>query len=148
MHTQARVMIKTALMQLLASMLLGALILANSELQFSHRLILWLPVYYHLLMVGWVTQLIAGVALWMFPVISREQPRVDERIGWVAYGALNGGLLLRAIAEPQHAAEPQRWSAWLLLVTGVLQIVAVWALVIAIWPRVRQRTAARSSGGA
>ncbi len=48
-------------------------------------------------MLGWATQLIGGVALWMFPPLSREQPRGDERLGWFAYGALNGGLLLRAV---------------------------------------------------
>lgn len=146
MHLQARVYIKTALAQLFISMVLGALLLANAELRLHPQLGLWSPVYYHLLMVGWATQLITGVALWMFPVLSRDRPRGDERIGWVAYGALNSGLLLRAIAEPLHAAAPRSWSAWMLATAALLQAIAVWALVLALWPRVKQRPPRPRSG--
>lgn len=139
MYRQARVYIKTALIQLVISITLGALLLLNADLHFDDRLGYFLPVYYHLLMLGWVTQLIGGVALWMFPVLSRERPRGDERIGWLAYAALNIGLACRAIAEPQHAMQPQPWSAWMLAISAVLQTVAIWALVVALWPRVRQR---------
>ncbi|MDW8144739.1 MAG: hypothetical protein RMJ48_00320 [Roseiflexaceae bacterium] len=104
MHRQARVYVKTAFVQLLISVLAGALLLINAGLPLHPRLGLLLPVYYHLLMVGWATQLIGGVALWMFPVRSRDRPRGDERLGWIAYGALNSGLFLRAVAEPAHAA--------------------------------------------
>ena len=38
------------------------------------------PVYFHLFMVGWVTQLIFGVVYWMFPRYSRDKPRGSE--GW------------------------------------------------------------------
>ena len=136
MHLQTRVYIKTALIQLVISMLLGALLLLNSVWRVPYIGQL-LPVYYHILMLGWVTQLIFGVALWLFPVLSREQPRGDERVGWFAYGALNIGLGLRAIAEPAHALAPQPWSAVALGAAAILQIAAMWALVIALWPRVK-----------
>ncbi|MGC9041012.1 MAG: hypothetical protein C0183_22370 [Roseiflexus castenholzii] len=139
MHRQARVYVKTAFVQLLISVLVGALLLINAGLPLHPRIGLLLPVYYHLLMVGWATQLIGGVALWMFPVLSRDRPRGDERLGWIAYGALNGGLVLRAVAEPMHAIEPHIWSAWMLSVSALLQVCAVWFLVIALWPRVRRR---------
>jgi len=100
-------------------------------------------VYYHLLMVGWATQLIGGVALWMFPVHSRERPRGDERLGWIAYGALNGGLLIRAIAEPIHTLEPRDWSAWGLVGAALLQVCAVWILVVTLWSRVKGRSETR-----
>jgi len=38
------------------------------------------PLYFHLLMAGWVTQLIFGVVAWMFPQYSSEQPRGNERL--------------------------------------------------------------------
>jgi hypothetical protein len=139
MHLQAQVYIKTALALLLASMLLGALLLANQGLRFHAQLGMWLPVYYHLLMVGWATQLIGGVALWMFPPLSRERPRGDERLGWLAYGALNGGLLLRAVAEPLQLIRPAAWTGWALALAALLQVLAIWALVIALWPRVKGR---------
>jgi hypothetical protein len=141
MYPQARVFIKTALAMLLASVLLGALLLANEGLRLSGQLSALLPVYYHLLMVGWATQLIGGVALWMFPPLSRERPRGDERLGWFAYGALNGGLALRAVAEPLLLIRPAPWVGPALALSAALQVAAVWALVLALWPRVKGRPA-------
>ncbi len=54
------------------------------------------PAYFHL-MLGWIAQLIFGVAYWMFPKFTIAQPRGDERLGWATYGLLNAGLLLRVI---------------------------------------------------
>jgi hypothetical protein len=139
MYPQARIYIKTALVQLLVSVLLGALLLANTSLQLHRYVGLLLPVYYHLLMVGWATQLIAGVALWMFPAHSRERPRGDERLGWLAYGALNSGLLLRAVAEPLQLIRPAPWTSWGLVLSALLQVAAIWLLVCALWPRVKAR---------
>ena len=143
MHRQARVYIKTAFVQLLISLFMGALLLINAGLRWQSGLNVLLLVYYHLLMVGWATQLIGGVALWMFPVHSRERPRGDERLGWIAYGALNGGLLIRAIAEPIHTLEPRDWSAWGLVVAALLQVCAVWLLVVILWSRVKGRSETR-----
>lgn len=139
MHRQARVFIKSALTYLVAAFTLGALLLANQGLRLSGPLELALPVYYHLLTVGWLTQLICGVALWMFPPLSRERPRGDERLPWIAYGALNGGLLLRAVAEPLHAWRPIPMLGWALALAAILQVAAVWLLVAALWPRVKGR---------
>lgn len=138
MHTQARYFIRTALLYLLGAFLVGGLLLANQGLTFSSQIGVLLPGYYHLLTVGWITQLICGVALWMFPVYSREQPRGNEWLGWITYGALNVGLLLRVIFEPIHA-----WTGswgWMLAVSAVLQMLAIWAFVASIWPRVKART--------
>ena len=100
MALQARFFIRTALVWLLVAFLVGGIVLINQGLMLDSRIGALLPVFYHLLMVGWATQLICGVALWMFPVYSREQPRGNERLGWFCYGALNGGLTLRTIFEP------------------------------------------------
>lgn len=140
MYRQARVYIKTAFVQLAISVILGALLLINTGLTIHPYLSLLLPVYYHLLMAGWATQLIGGVALWMFPPLSRERPRGDEWLGWVAYAALNSGLLLRAVAEPMHAIRPQLWSSWALVIAAILQAGAIWLLIIALWPRVKGRS--------
>jgi hypothetical protein len=37
--------------------------------------LLW-PTYLHLLVLGWLTQLIFGVAFWMFPRYSARNPTV------------------------------------------------------------------------
>jgi hypothetical protein len=143
MYTQARFFIRTALAYLLAAFMVGAVILANQGLALDGRIAALLPVFYHLLMVGWVTQLIWGVALWMFPPLSREQPRGDERLGWCTYGALNAGMVLRAIGEPLYAWLSAPWLGWTLALSAVLQVLASWAFVLAIWPRVKGRPTRR-----
>ncbi len=47
------------------------------------------PVYFHLFLVGWVTQLIFGVVFWMFPKFSIERPRGNESLGWATFWLLN-----------------------------------------------------------
>lgn len=140
MHLQARIYIKSALAYLLVAFLVGCGLQANQGLQISTSFWAVLPVYYHLLTVGWLTQLIFGVAFWMFPALSRASPRGDQRLGWVAYGFLNIGLLLRAITEPLHSWQPQQWLGWMLAASAVLQMIAIWLLVIALWPRVKGRS--------
>jgi hypothetical protein len=139
MYLQARFFIFTALAYLLAAFVVGALVLINQGLALDGRIALLQPVFYHLLMVGWATQLICGVALWMFPPHSRERPRGDERLGWCTYVTLNTGLLLRVIAEPFHTWRPALWLGWTLALAALLQVLAIWAFVLAIWPRVKGR---------
>src|SRR5512146_3170529 len=78
------------------------------------------PVYIHLLVFGWLTQLIFGVAYWMFPKYSIEKPRGSERLGWWTYGLLNTGLLLRAIAEPVQSVQPNPVTGWMLVLAAIV----------------------------
>ena len=95
------------------------------------------PTYLHLLVVGWLTQLIFGVAFWMFPKHSSAPPRGSDRLGWTCFALLNIGLVLRAVAEPlQGLGRP---SAPLLVASAVTQLLAGWAFVANTWPRVRER---------
>jgi cbb3-type cytochrome oxidase subunit 1 len=95
-------------------------------------------VHVHLLVVGWLTQLVIGVAYWMFPKYSKEKPRGDERVGTVIFWTLNLGLLLRLIGEPLIAANPVI-AGPTLLASALLQMGAGWLFVAAIWPRVKER---------
>ena len=95
------------------------------------------PLAWHLLTVGWATQLIFGVAFWMFPLVSKEQPRGDERIAWIAFAVLNAGLLLRAAGEPASALDPAAVPAPVLPLSATLQVLGVLLFVAAAWPRVR-----------
>lgn len=95
------------------------------------------PTYLHLLVVGWITQVIFGVAYWMFPRYSAERPRGSERLGWLAFVLLNAGLLLRVVGEPLHALGSG--AGGLLVASALLQLLAGWAFVLNTWPRVRER---------
>lgn len=97
------------------------------------------PVYFHLFMVGWISQLIFGVMVWMFPKYSQERPRGRVGLLWAVFFALNAGLILRAVAEPTMAVSPAAVWGWLLVTSAALQVLAGIGLVISVWPRVKER---------
>ena len=110
----SRLFLKTGVIYLILSMMLFLAIQIPGS-GFSR---VWLPVFYHMLMVGWVTQIIFGVAIWMFPGIPVT--RTDRRgpgskapdtgkklptkgslpVHYTVYVLLNVGLLLRWMFEP------------------------------------------------
>ena len=93
------------------------------------------PTYLHLFTVGWLSNLIFGVAHWMFPRESAARPRGNVRLAGFGWGMLNAGLLLRVVGE---AAAPSGTPQWL-LGSAAVQLLAVWAWVAHLWPRVRER---------
>lgn len=97
------------------------------------------PVYFHLFLVGWVTQLIFGVVFWMFPKATREQPRGSESLAWGVFWALNVGLVLRVIVEPIHALNPNAVLGWLLAISALLQWLAGLGFVANTWGRIKER---------
>lgn len=134
-----RWVIRTALLYLVAGVITGALYWANTFWQIWPPLRAFNPIYIHLLVVGWVTQLIYGVMYWMFPIISKRNMRGSVYPAWGTYVFLNIGLLLRAIGEPWRAIEPNEVNQALLVLSSVCQVVAGVLLVITVWPRVRER---------
>jgi hypothetical protein len=133
-----RAFIKAALVYFVAALLVGVAI-AVPGLAALPAVGALVPVYFHLFMVGWVTQLIFGVSLWMFPRHSKESPRGDERLAATALVALNAGLCLRAVAEPARALSPSDLWGWLLVLSAALQWLAGVAYVANIWTRVKER---------
>ncbi len=95
------------------------------------------PIYIHLLVFGWLTQLVFGVVFWMFPRYSTEKPRGSESLGWWTYLLLNVGLLLRAIAEPIQSVQPNPITGWGLVASAGMQLLAGLTFVINSWNRVR-----------
>ena len=93
------------------------------------------PIYFHLFMVGWVTQLIFGIAYWMFPVYSRDAPRHSVRMGHATYLFLNGGLLLR-IAGELAASQSGSWR-WLNGVAALVLLLAGVTFAVNTWGRVK-----------
>ncbi len=134
-----RYFIKTALIYLVASLSIGALVAARATFDLPFELAALTPVYFHLFMVGWVTQLIFGMLFWMLPRESKERPRGDERLAWVAYILINVGLLVRAIGEPLTALQPDLGAGWLLVLSALFQLIGGWAFIGNAWPRVRER---------
>jgi cbb3-type cytochrome oxidase subunit 1 len=97
------------------------------------------PVYIHLLVFGWTTQLIFGVVFWMFPKYSREKPRGSEALGWTTFWLLNVGLLLRVIGEPIYSQGTPPISQWMLLLSAILQWLSGIVFVVNTWGRVKEK---------
>ena len=98
----------------------------------------------HMLTLGWASQLIFGVALWMFPLLGKPTPRGPAWLTWTTYICLNSGLLVRIVSEPVQRSGGD--VGLLPLTAALLQTLAVWCFVAAIWARVRER-APRAAGG-
>ena len=129
-------MIKMAMISALASTALSALWLLDLAWPIHPMVRRLQPTAVHLMVMGWLTQLIFGVALWMFPPWSKVRPRGPSVLGWLCFGTLNGGLLLRLIAEPlDRSAAP--FFAWLLVISALMQVAAIMLFVGLVWSRVR-----------
>jgi len=124
--------IKTALVYFILALIAG-IISAVSNLPGLF------PVYIHLLVEGWITLLIIGVVIWMFPKYSRELPRGNEKLGWTSYILLNTGLVLRLVSEPLNTLGEAPESLWgvLLVISAILQWLGGMAFVVNTWSRVK-----------
>lgn len=91
---------------------------------------------WHLFVVGWLTQLIFGVALWFFPVLRDGPRRGSPRLAGVAVALLNLGVLARAVGEPL-ALRGVLTMQPVLGISAALQLVAGACIVTLLWPRVR-----------
>ena len=127
----SRWFIRTALGYLLFSLMLGVLLPG-----WGLGALLW-PTYVHLLVLGWLSQLIFGVAYWMFPRPVASAARRGALLGWITYWLLNAGLVSRFLGELTRAAGGH--SDNLLVAAAVLQLVAGWTFVINTWSRVKGR---------
>jgi len=130
--------VKTSFIYLALALVVGLLIEIQSTMRATVPGGLF-PVYIHLFVLGWITQLIFGVAYWMFPKLSVEKPRGSETLGWWTYGLLNIGLLLRAVAEPINAIQPSMLSGWTLVISAVSQFLAGLMFVINSWGRIKEK---------
>ena len=127
-----RTFIKTAMVYFVLALSLGILLTLGVPNSFF-------PIYIHLLVFGWLTQLIFGVIYWMFPKYSKELPRGHDVLSWIAYWTLNIGLILRAIAEPQQSSQAGNLFGVLLVASAVLQWLAGLVFITNTWQRVKEK---------
>lgn len=99
------------------------------------------PSALHAVTVGWLTQLVMGVAVWLFPRprsgSGAGPPDTRPAAAWTAWGLLNAGLAARVATEPFAAlGMPGPWRTPL-VASGILQWIAVMLFAGLLWPRVR-----------
>ncbi len=139
MPTATRWFLRTALVHFVLALAAAALSAADGVWTMPALVGALRPVWFHLFMVGWVTQLIAGVAYWMFPKYSSERQRGHPAWPWLTYVPLNVGLALRAVAEPALATTGGPAWAALLAASAALQLAGALVFVAHLWGRVKER---------
>jgi hypothetical protein len=137
MPTVSRWMIRSAMVALLLGLGLMAAIAGRSPLGLPAWVAALGPGALHLITVGWLTQMVFGVAFWMFPRFSAQSPRGSETLAWTSFVTLNLGLALRVAGEPLAAIG--RVVPGLLVAAAVLQLLAAIAFSANTWPRLRAK---------
>lgn len=144
MPTLTRWFLRAAMLYLVAALGLGIYMAApGSPILFGP----WFAPYIHFLVLGWATQMIFGVGLWMFPRRKPLDLAATPWLDWLCFWSLNVGLVARAIAEPIVAQRRSEGAAAVLIMSAVLQLVAVAAFVVLAWPRVTAGGRGGPAGG-
>lgn len=150
MPTTSRFFVKASIIYLGLGAALGALLLVNRWLPLGTGVFALKVSHVQFLVVGWLTQLILGVAWWLFPPLrlrrrgDTSQPirrgqsqRGSEPLFWVTFVCLNAGILFGAIAGPLYnwtQISPFRTASEL---SSLLLLVAALSFVANMWQRVR-----------
>jgi len=97
-------LIRASLLHLLTGAYLGAAYLVfkgegRPLWAASHR-----AVHVEQMLMGWMVQLVIGVAYWILPSRTRVPPVSPERLMWLVFGLLNGGVVLAMFSDPSRPA--------------------------------------------
>jgi hypothetical protein len=134
MPRASRWFIRASLVYLALGFTLGALLLCNKALAFTPDLTRLLPAHIEFLLVGWVIQLVMGVATWILPRFGVPRSAYGTACAaWVAFAALNAGVWLVA-AAPLAAG---RLGGLLSLFGRLGEAAAAVVFAANIWARVR-----------
>lgn len=149
MPLTSRVLIKASILYLGIGAVLGALLLVNRWLPLNPKIVLLKASHVQVLLAGWLTQLIMGVAWWLFPPLPRhsdaERPvrrgqiqRGSEALFWATVVCLNAGVLFRAIFDPLYNWTQVRAYQVLSGLSGLLLLAAAVFFVANMWGRTRE----------
>ena len=149
MPITSRSFVRASVVYLCLGAVIGALLLINRTVQEPAIAVLRAS-HVHMLIVGWLTQFIVGVAWWLFPPLKiglrpdvprpvrrGQAQRGSESLFWVTFISLNVGIMVRAIFAPLYAwtqigiFDPLSNSSDLFL------LVAALTFILNIWNRVR-----------
>lgn len=133
-----RFFIKTGLAFFVISLLLGVVFATSPFIDLPGIINSMMPTYLHIFMVGWITQIIFGVSIWMFPSPDKGGRYGNETIIWFIYWTLNVGILLRVFAEPGNQAFPKSgFMNFSLLLSALLQWSGALLYAYHIWGRIK-----------
>jgi hypothetical protein len=77
--------------------------------------------------------------MWMFPGRTRQEGFLAQKWAWLTYFLLNAGLIVRVITEPMLTySDAAVWNI-LIVISAVIQLLAVIFYIIELWPRVQSK---------
>lgn len=123
--------IRAALVYLGVGFTLGGLMLFNKGVTLDPSLGRLWSIHIELALIGWMMQLVMGVAFWILPRLQRTERYGSTTLAWIAFGLLNGGIL---------AVAAGKWFdhlAALSLLGRSAELAAIIAFAITIWPRIK-----------
>jgi hypothetical protein len=151
MPATSRAFVKASILYLGLGAILGALLLINRWILLGPTVTILRISHIQFLIVGWLTQLILGVAWWLFPPLASGQrpgePRLvrrgqaqrgNEPLFWATFLCLNAGILLRAVFEPVYNLTQTSFYSTLAGISGLFLLAAAVAFVANMWARVRE----------
>lgn len=137
MYTLVRRYIKTGIVFLFAGLAVGAVVMVRRELFgiWPHPHLV--SAHVHAILVGFVIFLILGVALWLFPRAQKGDTRYRPERVEAAYWILLLGTGSRFIGEVLRVWITGRWLAWVVVLSGLAQILGLVVYFWAMWTRIR-----------
>lgn len=119
---------------------IGIVLAFLSELPFIHSGTNLLPVYWHMIVIGWITQIIMGVSIWMFPRKRRDRKKTETFYSVASFWSLNAGLILRFLSEPFLPFFTENPLMIVVISCSIfLQLGGILFYVAEIWPRVQPK---------
>jgi hypothetical protein len=117
--------VRASLCHLVFGFTVGALLLADKAGPFAPALWALRPAHVEVLLMGWMVQLVMGVAVWIFPRFAvRRAPQRSAATAWLAFALLNGGVVCVVLGGG--------WAA----VGRLSEIAAAASFVAHLWGRV------------
>ena len=141
MPYESRLFVKTGIVYLLLTFAIGAVLLIATAMGKPLSAVLAAE-HGHMGFVGWLVNVVIGVALWMFPLDRARYPEMQGRYPAKApiwcYFLLNVGLVIRILVEPwlQLGHSGPFWGA-ILAASGLMQLAGILVFVGIVWSRTR-----------
>lgn len=127
-----RTYLKTSLVYFFLALVLALLLASGQVANLPESIAVLRPIYLHLFVVGWISQIIFGMMYWMLPRFGGDRSkRGKDAWAWVAIIALNLGVVSVMVA-------PFTWFAHQLTLFGrFVEAMAALIFVIYAWPRIK-----------
>ena len=148
MHSLVRRYIKTAIGFLALGIVIGVWMLVRRELYGHFASPFETSAHTHALLVGFMMEMICGVALWLFPRPEKGDVRYSPTLAEAAYWLLTVGTLVRVVAELMRPMPAPAALRWTIVGSGIAQAAGLILFFYTMWSRIRPvGSAARERAG-